>query len=119
MSFDAGTPAALVAVTQLGLALGCAPLLQGITRKLKARLQYRRGASIWQPYRDLRKWWAKTPVQSEAASWLTSAAPVVVLAAMISAVLLLPIVALQPPLERTGDLLVVLGCWRSRASCWR
>ena len=99
----------LITVVQAALALGCAPLLQGITRKLKARLQYRRGPSIWQPYRDLRKWWSKTPVESEAASALTELAPVVVLAAMIGALLLLPMVALRPPFERTGDLLVVLG----------
>jgi formate hydrogenlyase subunit 4 len=91
------------------LALGCAPLLQGIAKQLKARLQYRRGPSIWQPYRDLRKWWGKTPVESEAASWLTAAAPWIVLATMVAAVLILPIVAYRAPLDGTDDLLVVLG----------
>ena len=37
-------------------------------RQLKARLQYRRGPSIWQPYRDLAKWWGKAPVESDTAS---------------------------------------------------
>jgi formate hydrogenlyase subunit 4 len=99
----------VIVVVQTLLVLGFAPLLQGVMRKIKARLQYRRGPSVWQPYHDLRKLWAKTTVQSEAASVVTVAAPVVVLAAMVVAVLLLPIVALRPPLDGAGDLLVVLG----------
>jgi Formate hydrogenlyase subunit 4 len=102
-------PSALLGLIQLGFALAVAPLLQGVTKQLKARLQYRRGPSIWQPYRDLRKWWGKRPVESETASPLTAASPVIVLGAMTGAVLLIPIVALRSPLDGTGDLLVVLG----------
>ena len=109
MTADALATSVLITVAQLTLALGSAPLLQGITRRVKARLQYRYGPSVWQPYRDLRKWWGKTPVESDTASALTAAAPVIVLAAMIVAVLLLPLVALQTPLDRTGDVLVVIG----------
>jgi len=104
---DVGT--LLIALAQVVLVLGCAPLLQGVLRKLKARLQYRRGPSIWQPYRDLHKWWAKVPVESDTASVVTAAAPIVVLAAMVSALLLLPIVSVRPPLGQAGDLLVVIG----------
>jgi formate hydrogenlyase subunit 4 len=39
-----------------------APLLQGVLRRLRARLQGRPGASVWQPYRDLRKLWFKDAV---------------------------------------------------------
>lgn len=99
----------LIALAQLGLALGCAPLLQGIMRQLKARLQYRRGPSIWQPYRDLHKWWGKTAVESDTATALTEVAPVIVLVAMAVALLLIPIVAQRPPLTGSGDLIVVLG----------
>ena len=99
----------LIGVLQLALALAVAPMLQGIIKQLKARLQYRRGPSIWQPYRDLRKWWGKAAVQSETASALTGAAPVLVLGATVAALLLLPIVAIGSPLDATGDLLVVLG----------
>jgi len=99
----------LIGVLQLALALAVAPMLQGIIKQLKARLQYRRGPSIWQPYRDLRKWWGKAAVESETASALTGAAPVLVLGATVAALLLLPIVAIGSPLDATGDLLVVLG----------
>jgi formate hydrogenlyase subunit 4 len=109
VTLDGLTGTVTIAAVQLALVLGLAPLLQGVIRKLKARLQYRRGPSVWQPYRDLRKWWGKTPVESDTASAVTAAAPVVVLAAMVSAVLLLPIVSVRPPLEGAGDLLVVVG----------
>jgi formate hydrogenlyase subunit 4 len=99
----------LLAFVQGAVALGCAPLLQGIARKLKARLQFRRGPSIWQPYRDLVKWWGKVPVESETASPLTAAAPWIVLATMVVAVFIVPIVAQRAALAETGDLLVVLG----------
>jgi formate hydrogenlyase subunit 4 len=102
-------PSALIGLVQLCFALAVAPLLQGIARQLKARLQYRRGPSIWQPYRDLRKWWGKTAVESEAAGPLTAASPIIVVGAMIGALLLIPIVALRSPLDGAGDLLVVLG----------
>lgn len=99
----------LVASLQVALALAIAPLLLGITKRVKARLQYRRGPSVVQPYRDLAKWWAKEPVESDAATGLTAAAPGVVLAATVVATLLVPIVALQPPLAGWGDALVVVG----------
>ena len=99
----------LLAVIQMALALACAPLLFGITRRVKARLQYRQGPSIWQPYHDLRKWWGKTPIESDVASRLTRVAPVLVVTAMIVAVALMPMVALRAPFERTGDLLVIVG----------
>ena len=37
------------------LVLLLAPLLTGLVRKVKARLQRRRGPSLLQPYRDLRR----------------------------------------------------------------
>jgi formate hydrogenlyase subunit 4 len=86
-----------------------APLLLGITRRVKARLQYRRGASVWQPYRDLAKWWRRRPVESEAASPLSDIVPVAVVAVMVLAVFLVPLVALRVPLSGVGDLLLVIG----------
>lgn len=108
MTSDVAASVAIGAV-QLLFVLGVAPLLQGILRRLKARFQYRRGPSVWQPYRDLHKWWGKTPVESDSSSIVTAAAPVVVLAAMVSAAMLVPTIAIQPALDHAGDLLVVVG----------
>lgn len=107
---DPGVANELVAgLVQAILTLLGAPLLLGITKRVKARLQYRRGPSILQPYRDLAKWWAKESVESDSASPLTAAAPAIVLAAVFVATLLVPIIGTRPPLVGWGDLLVVVG----------
>jgi formate hydrogenlyase subunit 4 len=107
---DRPTVAALAfGAIQVALTLAIAPLLLGITKRVKARLQYRRGPSILQPYRDLAKWWAKESVESDTATGLTAAAPGIVLAATVVATLLVPIIAVRPPLAGWGDLLVVVG----------
>jgi formate hydrogenlyase subunit 4 len=94
---------------QVALTLLVAPLLFGITRRTKARLQLRRGPSLLQPYRDLWKWWRKESVESEAASPLTAAAPAIVLATVVVATLLVPMIWIRPPLSGWGDALVVVG----------
>jgi formate hydrogenlyase subunit 4 len=99
----------VLGVVQVALTLLVAPLLLGITKRVKARLQYRRGPSVLQPYRDLAKWWGKESVESDASSRLTGAAPAMVLAAVVVATLLVPIVGARPPLAGWGDLLVVVG----------
>ena len=97
------------ALLQVVVVLALAPLLLGITKRTKARLQYRRGAPILQPYRDLAKWWGKEAVESEAAGPLTSIAPPLLLAAVLVALLLVPMVGQRPPLDGWGDVIVVIG----------
>jgi formate hydrogenlyase subunit 4 len=99
----------VLAVLQVTLVLGMAPLLLGITKRVKARLQYRRGPALLQPYRDLAKWWRKEPVESDAAGPMTALAPPLVLASVLVATLLVPIVGTRPPLAGWGDLFVVVG----------
>jgi formate hydrogenlyase subunit 4 len=101
--------ALVLGLSQVILTLLVAPLLHGITKRVKARLQYRRGPSLFQPYRDLAKWWGKESVESNAASPLTGASPAIVLAAVVVATLLVPIVGAHAPLAGWGDLLVVIG----------
>jgi len=55
-------------VAQAGLLVLLGPLVTGFIQKLKARLQCRQGASLWQPYRDLAKLLCKGTVQSDSAS---------------------------------------------------
>lgn len=66
---------------QMAVVLLLAPLLTGIVRKLKARLNRRKGASIFQPYRDLARLLRKEVVLAENASWLFRAAPYLIFAA--------------------------------------
>jgi formate hydrogenlyase subunit 4 len=95
-------------VVQALLALLLAPGLVGLVRWMKARLQNRRGAPIWQPYRELRKLFAKEVVISTNASWLFRATPFVVFASVVAVTFLVPIVAAPLPFDTVGDLLVVV-----------
>ncbi len=106
---DTPAEALVLGVSQVLLTLAVAPLLLGISRRVKARLQYRRGPSLLQPYRDLAKWWSKESVESDASSPLTGVAPAIVLAATVVAILLIPMLGVQAPLGGWGDLLVVVG----------
>ena len=90
------------------VALVLAPGVVGLVRWLKARLQSRRGAPPWQPYRELRKLFAKEVVVSTNASWLFRIAPYVVFASTTAATFLVPFLAVPRPLDAVGDLLVLV-----------
>lgn len=96
----------MAALHVLAVALG-APLLVGVLRTLKARLVGRRGPSPWQPYRDLRKLFAKTPVVSTTTSWVFRATPYVLVATMVVAALAAPILSSRPPLAFAGIILLM------------
>ena len=68
----------------------CAPLIAGIVNKTKATLQKRQGASIFQEYFDLWKWWRKPVIVTKYTSWVFLAAPIVYLVTSIMAAMMLP-----------------------------
>jgi formate hydrogenlyase subunit 4 len=103
-----GPGGVLLALAQMALALAIAPGVVGLIRWLKARMQSRRGAPVWQPYLELRKLFAKEVVVSTSASWLFRLAPYVVFASTLAVTALLPILAVPLPLDVVGDLLVVV-----------
>ena len=96
-----------VAVVHVVIMAAGAPLLVGALRTLKARLVGRRGPVPWQPYRDLRKLFAKTPVVSTTTSWLFRATPYVLMSTMITAALAAPVLSSRPPLAFAGIILLM------------
>ena len=94
---------------QAVLLLCMAPLVAGTIRATKARLQSRRGPSVWQPYRDLRKLWLKSTVESSIASPIQAVAPAAVLGAIVAAAAIVPSAAVRPPLDGWGDLIALVG----------
>jgi formate hydrogenlyase subunit 4 len=95
------------AIQLLILALG-APLLVGSVRKLKARLQGRRGATLFQPYRDLRKMLLKEAVISENTSWIFRFTPYLVASVMLLSSLVVPMLTTRTPLGFTGNIIVLM-----------
>jgi formate hydrogenlyase subunit 4 len=101
--------AALVQGGQMVLVLLGAPLLTGLTRKVKARLQRRRGAPVLQPYRDLYRLLGKEVVVAENASWLFRTAPYLIFALTWVAAAMVPTFATGLPLSGAGDLIAIIA----------
>jgi formate hydrogenlyase subunit 4 len=99
----------LTQFAQAALVLALAPLLSGVTRKIRARLLRRQGPSIVQPYRDLLKLIRKETVIAENASWLFRAAPYVVFATTWVAAALVPTFATGLRLSASADLIVIVA----------
>ncbi|HJV46879.1 MAG TPA: NADH-quinone oxidoreductase subunit H [Bacillota bacterium] len=84
------------------------PLLQGIIKKIKARLQNRQGPPLLQPYYDLLKYFKKESIFSEHSSWITRATPYITFCTMLLAICLLPIFGAHAPFGFSGDILVLI-----------
>ncbi len=97
----------ILELAQFLLVLAIAPLVTGIIRKVKARMQSRRGPSIFQPYRDLRKLMSKGSVVSHDASWLFNITPYVCIASVAVAALLVPVMYAST-FGFIGDLIVLI-----------
>jgi formate hydrogenlyase subunit 4 len=81
---------------QVAVVVAFAPLVEGVTNRLKEIVQSKRGPSIFQPYRDLWKLLHKDEIVSDYSSWLYRAAPYVAFAAPIFVTLLIPVLTRYP-----------------------
>jgi formate hydrogenlyase subunit 4 len=86
----------------LVLILG-APLVRAIISRLKARLQRRRGASIWRPYAELFKLLRKEELVPPTSSAVFRLAPIVLFGATIGAAAFVPVVHASALLGSRGD----------------
>jgi formate hydrogenlyase subunit 4 len=93
---------------QLVFLLLVAPLLSGMIKTLKARLQTRRGPGVLQSYRDIFKLLRKGMVIPETASWIFSAAPYMVFGTAVLVGLMVPMTTTHAPLSLFGGVLAVV-----------
>ncbi len=98
----------LQTVFQVALVLLLAPLVTGLNRLLKARVQTRRGPGLFQPYRDLYKLLGKGMVIPDTASWIFTATPFVLFTTVLLASLLIPTISAQAPLSLYGGVLAMV-----------
>jgi formate hydrogenlyase subunit 4 len=91
------------------LYVALAPLLTGWVRKVKARLQNRCGAALWQPYRDLYKLFVKEARMAHTASLLFRAAPYIVFAAIWLATAAVPMLTSNLATAAIADVIVIAG----------
>ncbi len=96
----------LAQAAQVLFVLSFSPLLKGIMERYRARLARRHGPPIWQPYRDLWKWWHKETVRSDQTSWVSEWAPLFYFVAPLIVAMLIPVLTAFPlPFAWMGDML--------------
>lgn len=78
-------------IAQLAFVLLLAPLFAGILARSKELVQSKRGPSVFQPYRDLRKLFGKNERVPEESSWLFRTAPYVIFIVPLIVTLLIPV----------------------------
>ena len=100
--------AIVLVVAQTIVLLTVSPFIVGLIRKVKARLQVRRGASVFQPYADLSKLFRKQPVVSTTTSWIFTATPYIVFASTLAAGLLIPVFLSRTPLNFAGNIIALV-----------
>lgn len=88
------------------VAIVLAPLLLGIIQRAKAVLGGQSGPPLLQPYYDLRRLLGKGIVESPTTSWVSRWTPIVSLASMLVAAMLMPFGNLPAVFSFPGDLVV-------------
>jgi formate hydrogenlyase subunit 4 len=96
-------------LVQLVVLLVAAPVLVGLMRQVRARLEGRVGAGLGQPWRDLRKQLGKEPMRPEGSSWVFTSAPQVLLASTLVIAAVAPFLSTVSPLDGAADLFAVVA----------
>src|SRR5712691_1381532 len=86
-----------------------APLLLGIVNRTKSFVAGRRGPPLVQPYRDIAKSLRRGAVYGEVTGWVFRLGPVVNLATLMAALLVLPFGGIGAVVSFPGDLIVLAG----------
>ena len=97
-----------VAVLQVVAVVVGGPLLVGLMRKIRCRLEGRAGPPIRQPLLDLRKLMRKQRTRPEGASWVFSAAPLVLVGSVAVAAAITPLLGTAPAFGPSADLFAVV-----------
>lgn len=98
----------IVILVQAGILVFCAPLVKGMIKKIKARLQNRVGPPLLQGYYDLAKLFQKESVVSTNASFIFHMTPLVVFGVSVMLALLIPTLFSFSPLASFGDIIFIV-----------
>lgn len=119
----------LISVGQALIILLVCPLINGIIKTAKARMQRRRGPRVIQPYFDIIKFLHREAVSSPNSSWITAVTPYIYFSAFLVAASIIPVSGHQGLM--LGDIIVFIylfalarffscfGCLGIRQCLWR
>lgn len=85
-----------------------APLVIGLMRTVRCRIEGRVGPPVYQPWRDIRKLLTKRRSRPQSASVVFALAPVVLAATTLVVIVLVPVVTTSPVLATGSDLFAVV-----------
>jgi len=105
----------IASIAHVVLALSLAPLMPGVINRVKAWFAGRRGPPLCQAYYDLWKLLHKGAVYSKTTTWVFAAGPIVGLACVAAALLIVPLGGVPGVLAFPGDFLLaayLLGLMR-------
>ncbi|MCA2226736.1 respiratory chain complex I subunit 1 family protein [Nonomuraea aurantiaca] len=94
-------------VLQVLVVAAGAPLLAGLMRQVRARLEGRAGAGVRQPWRDLRKLARKERIAPHGTGYLFRAAPPLLAGTTLVVAAAVPLVTAASPLDGVADLFAV------------
>ncbi|MFL6121966.1 respiratory chain complex I subunit 1 family protein [Actinophytocola sp.] len=104
------TTAGLVgAVVQPVLIVAGAPLLVGLMRQVRAKLEGRAGAGVGQPWRDLRKLFGKERITPRGTSEVFRVAPLLLVATTLVVTVVAPFVTTDSAIDPAADLFAVVA----------
>jgi formate hydrogenlyase subunit 4 len=99
----------VTAILQVFLVVLGAPVLIGMMRQVRARLEGRAGAGILQPWRDLRKLVRKQPITPAGTGWPFRLAPLLLSGSTLVVAVMVPLISTDSPLIGLSDLFAVVA----------
>lgn len=98
----------LLGLGQTLLLLLLAPFFSGLSHLIRARMQSRRGAGIWQDYRDIIKLMKRQNVYPQNAGFVSQMMPYVLICSVAVVAMGLPLFTLTSPVGSLGDLITAV-----------
>jgi formate hydrogenlyase subunit 4 len=100
---------ALGALLQVAVVVAGSPVLVGLMRQVRARLEGRAGAGVGQPWRDLRKLFGKQAITPAGTSEVFRLAPLLLVGTTVVVAAVVPFVTTASPLDPVADLFAVVA----------
>ncbi|MEV7970663.1 NADH-quinone oxidoreductase subunit H [Sphaerisporangium sp. NPDC088356] len=107
MTAPGGLVGLVGAVAQVVLVAVGSPLLAGLMRQVRARLEGRAGAGVGQAWRDLRKLSRKEAITPHGTGWVFRMAPLVLAGTALVVAAVVPLVTTRSPFDGVADLFAV------------
>jgi formate hydrogenlyase subunit 4 len=86
----------VINLLQVAVVIGFAPLAEGVLNRLKEIVQSKRGPSVIQPYRDIRKLLAKDEIIPQNSGWIFRVTPYIAFVVPVFVTLLIPALTRYP-----------------------